>query len=108
MSDALTFSADDWATAQTVTVSGVAAGPVTISHTVSGGDYGGVVAPDVGVTVAVRAVTVEPMTLSVAVGGSNTYEVSLATQPTAERDRHGVVERDHHGDGERRVDVHDR
>ena len=84
VSAALTFSADDWATAQTVTVSGVAAGDVTISHTVAGGDYGGVVAPDVGVTVAVRAVTVEPMVLSVAVGGSNTYEMSLATQPTAD------------------------
>ena len=84
VSDALTFTTDTWATAQTVTVSGVAAGPVTVSHTVAGGDYGGVVAPDVGVTVAVRAVTVEPMVLSVAVGGSNTYEVSLATQPTAD------------------------
>ena len=83
VSGALTFSADDWATAQTITVSGVAAGPVTISHAVAGGDYGGVVAPDVAVTVAARAVTVEPMVLSVAVGGSNTYEVSLATQPTA-------------------------
>ena len=84
VSAALTFSADDWATAQTITVSGVAAGDATISHTVSGGDYGGVVAPDVTVTVAARAVTVEPMVLSVAVDGSNTYEVSLATQPTAD------------------------
>ena len=85
VSGTLTFSADDWATAQTVTVSGVAAGPVTVSHTVTGGDYGAnnVAAPDVSVTVAVRAVTVEPTTLSVAVDGSNTYEVSLATQPTA-------------------------
>ena len=57
---------------------------MTISHTVAGGDYGGVMAPDVAVTVAARAVTVEPMVLSVAVGGSNTYEVSLATQPTAD------------------------
>ena len=82
----MTFSADDWATAQTITVSGVAAGDVTMSHAVAGGDYGAnsVEAPDVAVTVAVRAVAVEPTTLNVTVGASNTYEVTLATQPTAD------------------------
>ena len=40
VSGALTFTVSDWATAQTVTVSGAAAGSVSVSHAVSGGDYG--------------------------------------------------------------------
>ena len=86
VSGAMTFTTDDWATAQTVTVSGVAAGDVTISHAVAGGDYGAntVPAPDVGVTVTAQGVTVEPAVLSVAEGASNTYTVVLATRPTAD------------------------
>ena len=56
VSGALTFTADDWSTAQTVTVS-AAHDPdavddtAVIGHTVSGGDYGRVTADSVDVTV---------------------------------------------------------
>ena len=56
VSGALTFTADDWSTAQTVTVS-AAHDPdavddtAVIGHTVSGGDYGSVTAASVDVTV---------------------------------------------------------
>ena len=81
----LTFTVSDWATAQTVTVSGAAAGSVSVSHAVSGGDYGSnnVAADSVTVTVAARGVVVDPAALDVIVGATNTYEVSLATEPTA-------------------------
>ena len=85
VSGALTFTVSDWATAQTVTVSGAAAGSVSVSHAVSGGDYGSnnVTADSVAVTVAARGVVVDPAALDVIVGATNTYEVSLATEPTA-------------------------
>ena len=85
VSGALTFTVSDWATAQTVTVSGAAAGSVSVSHAVSGGDYGSnnVAADSVAVTVAARGVVVDPAALDVIVGATNTYEVSLATEPTA-------------------------
>ena len=64
VSGALTFTVSDWATAQTVTVSGAAAGSVSVSHAVSGGDYGSnnVTADSVTVTVAARGVIVDPQT----------------------------------------------
>ena len=45
VSGALTFTVSDWATAQTVTVSGAAAGSVSVSHAVSGGDTGPTTSP---------------------------------------------------------------
>ena len=56
VSGALTFTTATWATAQTVTVSGVAAGSVSVSHAVAGGDYASnnVTADSVAVTVAAR------------------------------------------------------
>ena len=56
VSGALTFTTANWATAQTVTVRGAAVGEVVVSHGVSGGGYGSVVAPGVAVTVVVRPV----------------------------------------------------
>ena len=56
--DALTFTADNWNTAQTVTVSAaqdndaVDEEEATLTHTVTGGDYDGVKADDVTVNVA--------------------------------------------------------
>ena len=52
----LTFSASTWSTAQTVTVSAkqdddAADDTATVTHTVSGADYGSVSASDVAVTV---------------------------------------------------------
>ena len=57
VSGALTFTAEDWDRAQTVTVSAAqdadaANDRATVEHTVSGGGYGSVTAADVAVTVA--------------------------------------------------------
>ena len=62
VSGALTFTVSDWATAQTVTVSGGAAGFRVGLSPVSGGDYGSnnVTADSVTVTVAARGVVVDP------------------------------------------------
>ena len=56
VSGALTFTATDWATPQSVTVTGVqdadaANETVTVAHTVAGADYASVTAGDVAVTV---------------------------------------------------------
>ena len=51
VSGALTFTQSNWSTTQSVTVTGVAAGSATISHTVAGGGYGSVSAGSVSVTV---------------------------------------------------------
>ena len=58
VSGALVFTTANWATAQTVTVSGATAGSTTITHTVAGADYGtnNVTAGSVAVTVVVRPV----------------------------------------------------
>ena len=65
----LTFTTLTWSTAQTVTVTAaededlIVDAPVTLTHTVSGGGYGGVAAPDVEVTILendIPGVTVAP------------------------------------------------
>ena len=84
----LTFTANTWATAQTVTVRALRdadgeADAATLSHAVNG--YGAVTADDVTVTVSdadVPGVTVTPTSLDVTEGRSATYTVVLATQPT--------------------------
>ena len=90
-SDTLTFTVNDWATAQTVTVKagqdddGVT-DTATLTHTASGGDYVNVTR-DLPVTVTdddSAGVTIEPAALSVVAGRSNEYTVALATQPTGE------------------------
>ena len=87
----LTFTMSDWSTAQTVTVTAaedadaVVDAAVTLTHTVSGGDYDGVTAPDVEVTVLENdfvGVTVAPEALEVLEGGSATYAVVLDAEPT--------------------------
>ena len=110
VSGALTFTVSDWATAQTVTVSGVAAGSVSVSHAVSGGDYGAnnVAADSVTVTVAARGVIVDPQTLDVVAGATSTYTVVLATEPDCFGDGDAGERGHEHGDGVGRVDVHDR
>ena len=55
VSGALTFAQGNWSTSQTVTVTGVAVGSATVSHTVAGGGYGSATAADVAVTVANQA-----------------------------------------------------
>ena len=86
----LTFTTQGWDQAQTVTVSAAQDADsgndeATVSHTVSGGDYGSVTASDVGVTVEDdddRGVEVSATELSVPEGDSRTYTVVLETQPT--------------------------
>ena len=94
----LTFTPDNWSTAQTVTVTGVDdtldnegdQRETTVTHTVSGGDYGSETAASVAVTVTdddERGVTVMPTELTVteAAGDENsaTYTVVLTSEPTA-------------------------
>ena len=96
VNDALTFTPSNWDTPQTVTVTAGAVTAdtnVTLSHGVSGGDYDSVTAanlvvtvvdvPDNQVTIQV-GVTVSRQNLAVPEGGSNTYEVVLARQPTGD------------------------
>ena len=87
----LTFSTSNWATAQTVTVSAASDGDTapdtaTVSHTVDGGDYDGLNASSVAVTVtdtSVRGITFPVESLTVVEGSTNTYTVVLDTIPTA-------------------------
>ena len=94
--DSLTFTPENWSVPQTVTVTAgavTADTDVTLSHGVSGGDYGSVTADDVVVTVVdvpenqvtiQVGVSVSRQNLAVPEGGSNTYEVVLARQPTGD------------------------
>ena len=87
----LTFTVDNWATAQTVTVKAGqdndgSADTATLTHAASGGDYASITA---GLPVTVTdddtpGVTLEPTTLSVVAGRSNEYTVKLATEPTGD------------------------
>ena len=89
-SQALVFTTGNWSTAQSVAVGGVddedaSSESVTVTLTASGGDYGGETA-EVDVTVNdddTAAVVVDPGSLTVSENGSGTFEVSLATQPSA-------------------------
>ena len=86
----LTFTTASWNTAQTVTVTAGedddgANDAATLLHTATGGDYAGETA-SVAVTVTddeTVGLTLSTTALGVAEGGSNTYTVRLATQPTA-------------------------
>ena len=89
----LTFTADNWNTPQTVAVTAahdddaVADDPVTILHTVSGGDYEGVAAADVEVTITeddTAGVTISTDALEVPEGSSQSYTVVLDTEPAAD------------------------
>ena len=87
----LTFTVDNWDTAQTVTVTAAedddaANDSATLTHTASGGDYASVT-KNLPVTVTdddTAGVTIEPTTLSVVAGRSNEYTVVLVTEPTGE------------------------
>ena len=89
----LTFTADNWNTPQTVAVTAaqdddaVADDPVTITHIVSGGDYEGVAALDVEVTITeddTAGVTISTDALEVSEGSSQSYTVVLDTEPAAD------------------------
>ena len=87
----LSFPTVNWNTPQTVVVRGeqdddAVDETVTLSHRASGGDYGSVTA-DLSVTVrdddkADAALLLTPASLVLAKGGSGSYTVALASQPT--------------------------
>ena len=90
--DVLSFTTSDWSTRQTVTVSAAededstVDAPVTLTHTVAGGGYGGVTAPNVEVRIRendIPGVTVTPTELEVTEGSRETYTVVLDTEPAA-------------------------
>ena len=89
----LTFTVDNWATAQTVTVSATqnaSTTKVTLAHAVVGADYGSVTAEPVVVSVVGRVgqqptlqigVSSSAQTLTVPEGGSNSYTLVLGYRP---------------------------
>ena len=90
-SDTLTFTVDDWATAQTVTLKAgqdedAANDTATLTHTASGGDYVNVT-EDLPVTVtdddsADIVLSKTDLTLTEGDAAGMTYTVALATQPS--------------------------
>ena len=89
---AVTFTASTWGTARTVTVAAAEDGnsqseTVTLTHTVSGADYGANSVPAGSVTVTVTdndtpGLDVTPTTLGVTEGATGTYTVRLTTEPS--------------------------
>ena len=92
----LTFTVDNWDTAQTVTVSATqnaATAKVPLTHTVAGADYGSVTAEPVVVSVVGVAgqqptlqvgVSSSTQTLTVPEGGANSYILVLSSRPTGD------------------------
>ena len=88
----LTFTPDNWGTAQTVTVTAAADADgandqVTLTNTASGGGYGAAAAKLVAVTVTdddASEIVVKPPALTMSEGGSSSYTVELSSPPTAE------------------------
>ena len=97
-SDTLTFTVDNWDTAQTVTVSAAqnaATTKVTLAHAVGGADYGSVTAVPVVVSVVAMAsvgqqpilqvgVSSSAQTLTVPEGEANSYTLVLSFRPTGD------------------------
>ena len=89
---ALTFTALAWNVAQTVEVTAGADADATddaatLSHTAAGGDYSGVAAADLAVTINdhdTRGLLLTEQQMQVVEGGSNSYAASLRTAPTAD------------------------
>ena len=89
--ESLVFTPSNWSAVQAVTVfaaeddDAVVHAAVTLTHTVSGGGYDGVTAPDVEVRILendIRGVRVAPDVLEVTEGSRETYTVVLGSQPT--------------------------
>ena len=106
----LNFSSSDWGTLQTVMVTSsqdadAIDDTATLSHTVTStdGDYNGIAVPEVAVTVTddeTAGVSITPTDLTIAEGGSDSYQVVLTSQPT-----HDVTVRiTHSGDGDIGID----
>ena len=91
--DALTFTPGNWNISQAVTVTAAHDGDstappdITLTHTVSGGDYEGLKADDVVVSITEDdepGVTISETALAIEEGATTTYTVALDTQPTAD------------------------
>ena len=91
----LTFTTSTWSTAQTVTAASIEDGvdedaeTVTVMHTVRGGDYAGLTADSVTVTVRdddTREVIVSESMLTIEEGNRDTYTVVLRSAPTGNVD----------------------
>ena len=90
----LTFTDSDWNQAQTVAVTAAQDedardDTATLSHSVASTDtdYNGITASEVAVTVTddeMAGVSILPEELTIAEGGSDTYQVVLTSQPTDE------------------------
>ena len=89
----LTFTVDNWDTAQTVTVTaaedddGVTDAEVTLTHTVSGGGYGSTTVPDVEVSITENdtagiVISMDSLTVGEEDAAGSSYTVALATQPS--------------------------
>ena len=106
----LTFTGSDWDTAQTVTVSAAQDDDArddaaTFSHAASSsdGDYDGIRVSDVDVTVnddETASVSITPTQLTIAEGGSDSYEVVLTSKPSNDV----TITITHSGDGNVGVD----
>ena len=92
-SNMLTFTVDDWDTAQTVTVTaeedddGVTDAVATLMHTISGGGYGSTTVPDVEVSItendtAGLVISKDNLTVGEGDAAGTSYTVALATQPS--------------------------
>ena len=85
----LNFTTSNWATAQTVTVRAPEDGDavsemLTITHTVSGGDYGAVTVSNVAVSLGdndVAGVAITPSNLTIRENATDTFTVKLNTEP---------------------------
>ncbi len=106
----LNFTGSDWNLAQTVVVSAAhdddaIDDTATFSHSVASadGDYTGIAVPDVAVAVTddeTARVSILPAKLTIAEGGSDSYEVVLTSQPSHEV----TVTIAHSGDGDIGID----
>ena len=102
----LTFTGSDWETPQAVTVSAdqdedARDDAATLSHSVAStdGDYNGITVPEVDVTATddeTAGVSITPRQLTIAEGGSDSYEVVLTSQPAHDV----IVTITHSGDGD--------
>ena len=79
----LTFGVDDWRVPQRVTVRGVSAGTVRISHVANGGPFENVAVGVVSVTVSASSPVVQVSTgrLDLVKGTSTRYTISLGDEP---------------------------
>ena len=81
----VTFTPDNWATPQAVSVVGRSLGHTMITHRVSGGGYDDVRVSNVYVNVesaVVKGVTLSTSALTIVAGAQDTYQVALTAQPS--------------------------